>query len=108
MQIARVTGTVVSTIHHPVRDGKRLLVCEYVDEKLEPTGGYTLAIPAVDAGVGQTVLVLDEGNSSRQILADDGAPVRAMVVGIVDSVGVSASARASDGGGGESSPDVAD
>ena len=86
MRIATVTGTVTSTIHHPVRDGKRLLVCEYLDEALRPAGGYTLAIPAVDAGVGQTVLVLDEGNSSRQILVDDDAPVRAMVVGIVDSI----------------------
>lgn len=86
MRIAKVTGTVTSTIHHPVRDGKRLLVCEYLDQDLKPAGGYTLAIPSVDAGVGQTVLVLDEGNSARQILADDTAPVRAMVVGIVDAV----------------------
>lgn len=94
MKLARVTGTVVSTIHHRVRDGKRLLVCEYLDPQLNRAGGYTLAIPSVDAGVGDTVLVLDEGNSSRQILADDTAPVRAMVVGIVDCVSVSGSGSA--------------
>ena len=86
MKIARVTGNVVSTIHHPVRNGTRLLVCEWLTPELEAEGGYVLAIDAVDAGFGQVVLVMDEGNSSRQVMADDGAPIRAMVVGIVDSI----------------------
>ncbi len=86
MKIARVTGTVVSTIHHPVRDGMRLLICQWLSPNLQPEGDYTLAIDAVGAGVDQVVLILDEGNSSRQIMLDDTAPIRTMVVGIVDSV----------------------
>ncbi len=86
MKIARVTGTVTSTIHHPVKDGQRLLLCEWLDPDLQPAGGHVLAMDSVDAGIGEVVLVLDEGNSSRQILIDDNAPVRAMIVGIVDSV----------------------
>lgn len=91
MKIARVTGTVVSTIHHPIVDGRRLLVCDFLDERGEPSGGYTLAFDTVDAGVGDLVLILDEGNSARQILAGHGldardAPVRALVVGVVDTV----------------------
>lgn len=86
MRIARVVGTVVATIHAPVFGGRRLLVCDFLDAEGRPTGGYTLAIDAVDAGAGETVLVLDEGNSARQVLMAPGAPVRAVVVGIVDEV----------------------
>jgi ethanolamine utilization protein EutN len=42
----------------------------------------------VQAGVGDTVLILDEGNSSRMIVGDSMAPIRTMIVGIVDQVTV--------------------
>lgn len=84
MKIGRVAGTVVSTIHHPAVDGRRLLLVDLVDPAGEPTGGYVLAMDVVDAGAGETVLVLDEGTGARQVLDDPGAPIRAVVVGIVD------------------------
>ena len=52
----------------------------------KPTGGYLIAIDAIGAGMGETVLILDEGSGARQILEDSNAPVRSMVVGIVDEV----------------------
>jgi microcompartment protein CcmK/EutM len=84
--LARITGSVVSTIHHPVVDGRKLLLAERLDETGNPTGGYLIALDAIGAGRGETVLILDEGNGARQILEDDDAPVRSMVVGIVDEV----------------------
>jgi microcompartment protein CcmK/EutM len=57
-----------------------------LDENGKASGGYLIAVAAVDAGVGQRVLVLDEGNGARQILGDSQAPVRSVVVGVVDSV----------------------
>ncbi|MCE7959735.1 MAG: hypothetical protein DYH06_17625 [Acidobacteria bacterium ACB2] len=45
-----------------------------------------IAVDSVGAGVGELVLVLDEGNGARQVLAAEGAPVRSVVVGIVDAV----------------------
>ena len=59
---------------------------EWLEEAMR-TGevdGYTIAVDVVDAGVGELVLVLDEGNSSRQIFGVDTGPIRATVVGIVD------------------------
>jgi ethanolamine utilization protein EutN len=88
MKIARVTGTVVSTIHAPIFDGRRLLLCDLLDLAGEPTGGYTIAVDTVGAGAGETVLILDEGNSARQVVGDPDAPLRAVVVGIVDEVTV--------------------
>lgn len=86
MILARIIGSVVSTIHHPIVEGRKLLVAERLDETEKPTGGYIIAIDAIGAGQGETVLILDEGSGARQILEDTGAPVRSIVIGIVDAV----------------------
>jgi len=87
MKIGRVSGTVVSTISVPVYDGRRLLICDLLDEKgEEPTGDYLIAVDSVGAGAGETVLILDEGNSARQVVAMENAPIRTVIVGIIDAV----------------------
>jgi len=86
MMLGRITGSVVSTIHHPVVAGRKLLVAERLDANGRPTGGYVIAIDAIGAGKGETVLILDEGNGARQVLDDADAPVRSLIVGIVDAV----------------------
>ena len=90
MILGRVTGSVVSTIHHTVVDGRKLLLAECLDHQGKPTGSYVIAMDAIGAGRGETVLILDEGNGARQILDDDAAPIRSLVVGIVDVVELSA------------------
>lgn len=86
MILGRVTGSVVSTIHHPVVNGRKLLLAERLDQHGKPTGGYLIALDGIGAGRGETVLILDEGNGARQILDDAAAPVRSIVVAIVDEV----------------------
>ncbi len=89
MKLARVVATVVSTVQAPAFDGRRLLLCDFLDPldpDQRPAGGYTIAVDTVGAGAGETVLILDEGNSARQVLMAPDAPVRAVVVGIVDEV----------------------
>lgn len=86
MKIARVRSTVVSTIQAPSLDGRTLLLCDFLDPNGQVTGAYTIAVDTVGAGAGEDVLILDEGNSARQILGDPDASIRAVVAGIVDSV----------------------
>lgn len=88
MKIARVTGTVVSTIQDPAFDGRTLLLCDLLDPDLSLTGGYLIAVDTVGAGAGEVVLLLDEGNGARQVLEDPTAPIRTVVVGIVDRIDV--------------------
>ena len=88
MILGRVAGTVVSTIQHPFLNGRRLLLVERITPAGEPAGGSLIALDAVEAAEGQTVLVIDEGNSARQILGAPDAPVRSVIVGIVDSVAI--------------------
>jgi ethanolamine utilization protein EutN len=91
MILARITGNVVSTIHHPIVNGRKLLLAERLEPNGKPTGGYLIAMDTIGAGNGETVLILDEGTGARQILEDSNAPVRSVVVGIVDSVEVESS-----------------
>jgi microcompartment protein CcmK/EutM len=88
MFVGQVSGEIVSTINHADYDNRRLLVVDRLDPSGKPAGGYLVAVAAVDAGVGDRVLVLDEGTGARQILGNAKAPVRSVVVGIVDSVDV--------------------
>jgi len=88
MILGRVTGSVVSTIHHPVVAGRKLLLAERLDANGRPAGGYVIAMDGIGAGQGETVLILDEGNGARQILEDDSAPVRSIVVAIVDAINI--------------------
>lgn len=93
MKVGRVAGTVISTINIPLLEAHRLLLCDVHDVDGSPSG-YTIAVDVVDAGVGDTVLILDEGSSARQILGLDQGAIRAVVVGIVDQLVVDGQVRA--------------
>ena len=84
-----VTGEIYSTINHPFYDAKKLLIVSKTFADGARTGEYLIAADAVDAGVGQSVLVLDEGNGARQIFGSTDAPVRSVIVGIIDEITMS-------------------
>lgn len=86
MILGKIIGNVVSTIKLPVYQGYKILIVQPVNNKEEPQGKSILALDTVQAGVGDTVLVIDEGNSSRLIMNNPTAPVRTMIVGIVDAI----------------------
>jgi microcompartment protein CcmK/EutM len=87
MYIGRVSGTVVATIKNELYEGRKLLIVDKLDLAGQPTPKYDIAVDMVQAGVGDVVLVLDEGNSARQVVDREplGA-IRAVIVGIVDEV----------------------
>ncbi len=86
MKLARVVGTVVSTITSPIFEDRTLLLCDLVEPSGGPAGGYLIAVDTVGAGAGELVLILDEGTSARQIVGERNGPLRTVVVGIVDEV----------------------
>ncbi|HTS16161.1 MAG TPA: EutN/CcmL family microcompartment protein [Verrucomicrobiae bacterium] len=90
MILGTVRGNIVSTINHPFYNGKKMLIVEKEDFAGKP-GGYLIAVDGgVNAGVGERVLVIDEGNSARQVVKDKDAPLRSIIIGIVDRVDVEA------------------
>lgn len=89
MNVCRVLGTVVATEKHPAFAARKILVVQPVDERLAPLGNSFLAVDnSSSAGKGDVVLVMNEGSGARQILGDKTAPIRSVVVGVVDRVDV--------------------
>lgn len=86
MILGRVTGRITSTIHHEAMAGRKLLIIDRLHPDGRRTGSYLIAVDAVGAGFGEQVIVLDEGNGARQVLGWPNAPIRSVVVGIVDDI----------------------
>jgi ethanolamine utilization protein EutN len=80
-----------ATVKHPAFAGRPLFVVQPLDEHGGDAGASFVAIDHVQAGVGDKVVVLTEGNGVRQILkAGDIVPIRSIIVGIVDQVEIQA------------------
>ena len=86
MFLAEVLGTVVTPVQIPVLDRERLLLVRPVTPDGRRTGKTRVALDRARAGVGDRVLVVDEGNSARGILGDPKAAVKCVILGVVDYV----------------------
>jgi ethanolamine utilization protein EutN len=86
MYIGKVIGTVVATIKIDHLESRKLLIVDQLDLEGKETGYYDIAVDVVQAGPGDTVMVIDEGNGARQILGIDPGAVRAVIVGVVDEI----------------------
>jgi microcompartment protein CcmK/EutM len=86
VKLARVVGNVLATVKHPALFGQRLLLVDDEGPGGELKRRPRLALDVVDAGEGDRVLVLDEGNGAAQVFARGRGPVRTVVVGVVDEV----------------------
>lgn len=85
MLLARIVGTVVATRKDPRLVSNKLLLARGIDPGGKPEGNYLVAVDTVDAGVGETVLIVS-GSSARMASGMKDCPVDAAVVGIVDHV----------------------
>ena len=86
MILARVLGSVVSTLKHPAYETAKLMVVQPVQPNGDDDGDTLLAIDTAGAGAGETVLVLRQGVAAAQVLGVDRPPIRSVIVGIVDQV----------------------
>ena len=87
MLLARIVGTVVATRKDPRLVSNKLMLARPVDPKGKAEGNYLVAIDTVDAGIGETVLIVS-GSSARMAAGLKDCPVDAAIVGIVDSIEV--------------------
>ncbi len=88
MLVARIVGTVVATRKDPRLESSKLLVVRPVDLKGKVDGSPLVAIDTVDAGVGETVLVVS-GSSARMAAGLKDCPVDAAIIGVIDTITVS-------------------
>ncbi|MFC2094588.1 EutN/CcmL family microcompartment protein [Bacteroidota bacterium] len=89
MILAKVKGNIVSTQKNPNLKGQKLLIVHPIDLENNYIGKKdVVALDFVDAGIGDTVLLVQEGKAVLQILGHRKAPVHSIIVAIVDSINV--------------------
>ena len=86
MTIGRVVGNVVSTHKNAKLEGAKLMLVQPLDLDGTPKGAPLLAIDGVDAGIGDRVLVIQDGRSAQLVLGKGTAAVDAAIIGVVDAV----------------------
>src|SRR5262245_59512603 len=84
--IARVVGNVVATQKEASHEGKKILLIQPLDLENQPIGDALVALDAVDAGVGDRVLAVQEGFSAMTSVGHTESPIDAAVIGVVDLV----------------------
>ena len=87
MILARVVGNIVATQKDERYEGSRILVVQPVDLDGTDSGDELLALDSVDAGVGDTVVVVREGwSASTASTGRPGAAIDSAIVGVVDKI----------------------
>lgn len=99
MRLCRVIGTVVATAHHPDYDDRKVMLVRSEGPDGAFAGTGFIAVDLVQAGPGDRVLVLTEGNGVRQLVGAHVGAIRSVIVGIVDSVDRGSKRRSQPGQG---------
>jgi microcompartment protein CcmK/EutM len=86
MLIGRVIGDVVATQKVPSHEGRKILVVQPLELDGSDRGDPVLALDAVDAGVGELVLLVTEGFSAMTAVGRPNSPIDAAVIGVIDAV----------------------
>lgn len=87
MILALVIGNVVATQKNQRYEGARIMLCQKLTAELEETGETVLALDSVDAGSGDTVLIVQEGwGASTAATGKPGAAIDSAIIGVVDLV----------------------
>ncbi|NUN13931.1 MAG: EutN/CcmL family microcompartment protein [Myxococcales bacterium] len=86
MMLGKVVGTLNATIKHETYRGHKILVVQPIEPSGHSLGDSLVTVDTVQAGIGDTVLVMREGNGVRQILGQQILPIRSIIVGVVDQV----------------------
>ena len=86
MTIGEVVGNVVATQKNERLEGAKLLLVQPLTLEGKARGGAVLAIDSVHAGVGDRVLLVQEGKAAMQALGRGRAAVDAAIVGVIDTV----------------------
>ncbi|HYQ86314.1 MAG TPA: EutN/CcmL family microcompartment protein [Bacteroidota bacterium] len=88
MTLCKVIGTIVSTQKNEHLKTYKILVVQPIGLDGKFIGRDILALDSVDAGVGDTVLIVQEGQAAIQVLKNKKVPVHSVVVAVVDGFDV--------------------
>jgi microcompartment protein CcmK/EutM len=86
MLIARVVGELVATHKHPAHEGRKVLLVQPLNLDGTNRGDAVVALDAVDAGVGDRVLLATEGFSAMTAVGRPQSPIDMAVIGFIDHI----------------------
>lgn len=86
MLIGKVIGEVVATQKHASHEGQKLLLVQPLELDGADKGDAVIAVDAVDAGVGDRVLLIIEGFSAMTSVGRPNSPIDIAVIGVIDEV----------------------
>jgi ethanolamine utilization protein EutN len=86
MLIARVIGDVVATQKDPSHNARKILLVQPQNLDGSDRGEAVLALDAVDAGIGERVLLSTEGFSAMTAVGRPNSPIDTAVIGVIDEV----------------------
>ncbi|MBC7783080.1 MAG: EutN/CcmL family microcompartment protein [Burkholderiales bacterium] len=84
MQLGRIIGHATSTIKHPSMQGWRMLIVQPLNGAKLPEADPVIAMSGLNTGIGQVVVLNNDGKAARDLIGQDKTPVRWFVIGIVD------------------------
>jgi microcompartment protein CcmK/EutM len=86
MLIARVIGELVATTKHPSHEGRKVLLVQPLNLDGTDRGDAVVALDAVDAGIGDKVLLATEGFSAMTSVGRPNSPIDMAVIGFIDHI----------------------
>ena len=86
MYIGKVIGDVVSSVKYETLKNQKILVVQPIDPDMEAKGEPVLAIDMVDSGIGDVVLIVDQGTAARTVLDMEYPTIRTLILGVVDRI----------------------
>jgi microcompartment protein CcmK/EutM len=86
MYIAKVIGDVVSSVKYETLHARKLLLVQPVDPDGKESGEPLIAIDMVQSGIGDVVLIVDQGTATRTVMSVQYPTIRTLILGIVDRI----------------------
>jgi ethanolamine utilization protein EutN len=86
--IARVVGEIVATQKHSSHQGRKVLLVQPLNLDGSDRGVAVVALDAIDAGIGDRVLLVTEGFSAMTSVGRPQSPIDMAVVGYIDEIEV--------------------
>lgn len=86
MKLGKVLGNIVATVKTESHIGQKLMIVQPINEELIAYSHPIIAVDCAQSGIGDLVLLVEEGGSAREVIGNPNAAVDAVIVGVIDGL----------------------
>ena len=88
MLIARVIGDLTATQKHASHEGSKILLVQPLELDGRKRGNAVVALDSVQAGIGDRVLLVQDGFAAMTAVGKPQSPIDMAVVGVIDQMAI--------------------